>query len=391
MNQIPIPNQNQTQNTTHIREHIGLVTNDTSTSQLCFLISPLKNKASVEKTEYVVLDHPTYGDTCQIIAEITDIRAYEEVVGGSISDKTAGNMVATAQIIGYINQQEQNKPIHQLLTPPNPGSRVYIPLADFLEDTFTRDTDGKQYSNPICIGNIETTAPTDSENKRPLKFYLNAETLTTTHTLITAKDGAGKTHTAKIIIEEIVRKTQTPIVILDPHGEYKTLGENTNKPVQAIRLNQEKTDKDFTKLVQLNQITTLNAQELKPEEKYKTLNNQLSVLWNARIEKTIIPFLLIVEEAENLKNQTLESIAYEGTKHGIALLLIAKHPIELGGLILSQTSTQIMGRTTDNDDLDCLKNMAQDKTLLLPTLKQGQWIVSSVTTTRSMQVQVREQ
>jgi DNA helicase HerA-like ATPase len=390
MNQIPIPNQTQTQNTNRLREHIGLVTNDTSTTQLCFLISPLKNKASVEKTEYVVLDHPTYGDTCQIIAEITDIRAYEEVVGGSISDKTAGNMVATAKIIGYINQQEQNKPMHQLLTPPNPGSRVYIPLADFLEDTFTRGNSGKPYHTPIYIGNIETTAPTDSENKRPLKFCLNAETITNTHTLITAKDGAGKTHTASVIIEEIAQKTQHPIVILDPYNEYSKRGEHASRPVQSIGLNEEKTAKDPAKLVKNNTITTLNAQNLPPNEKQATFANYLEALWNAKLQKNISPFLLIVENAETLKNQTLETIAYEGTKHGVALILIAKHPTELGGKILTQTNTQLMGRTNDKDDLDYLKNIAGEKATMLPQLKRGQWIISTGYTTRPIQVQVRE-
>ena len=182
---------NQTQNTTHLKEHIGLVTNDTSTTQICFLVSPQKNKATVEKTEYIVLDHPIYGDTCQVIAEIIDIRGYEESVGGSITDKTAGNMFATAQIIGYTNQQEQNKPIRQLLTPPNPGSRVYIPFAEFLEDTFTRDTSGKTYQTPIHVGNTEKNAPINSEEKRVVNFYLNAETLTTTHTLIAHAHGRG--------------------------------------------------------------------------------------------------------------------------------------------------------------------------------------------------------
>ena len=376
---------------TRIKEHIGIVTNDTSTTQITFLITPLKNKTTVEKTDYVTLDHPAQGDTCAIIAEVTEIKSYEESMGTTLGDKNAGNLIATAQIIGYINLQEQNRPLRQLLTPPNPGSRVYLPYAEFLEDTFTRDTNGKPYQTPIHIGMMEATATVNNEHKKPVNYYLNAETLTTTHTLIAAADGAGKTHIATIITMEIANKTQHPIVILDPYNEYHTIATNTKKPVQTVTPNPDENAKDkLAKTIKPNQITTLNAEGLKPEEKHHTFTNYLAALWKARIEKTIPPFLLVVEDAEALKNETLEAIAYGGTKHGVALILIAKHPTELGAKILSQMSTQIMGRTTDKDDLDYLKNMAMEKAALLPQLKQGEWIINSTTTTRPTQVHARQ-
>ena len=363
-----------------------MVTNDTSTTHINFLVSPLKNKTTIEKTEYITLDHPTKGETNPIIAEVTEIKGYEEVVGTTLGDKNAGNLIATAQILGYINLAEQNRPIQKLLTPPTPGSRVYLPYAEFLEDTFTRDTNGKPYTTPIHIGAMEATATTTKETKKPINYYLNAETLTTTHTLITATDGAGKTHTAATIATEIANKTQHAIVILDPYGEYNPLKEHTNKPVQTITPNPDKTAKDPTKTIKPNQITTLNAEGLTPEEKRNLYTHHLKTLWKARLEKTVPPLLLIIEDAETLKNETLEAIAYEGTKHGIALILIAKHPTELGAKILTQTNTHIMGRTTDKDDLDYLKNMAQEKAALLPQLKQGEWIINSTTTARPTQI-----
>jgi DNA helicase HerA-like ATPase len=374
---------------TRIKEHIGMVTNDTSTTHISFLVSPLKNKTSMEKAEYVILDHPTKGETNPVIAEVTELKGYEEVVGSTLGDKNAGNLIATAQIIGYINLTEQNRPIQKLLTPPIPGSRVYLPYAEFLEDTFTRDTNGKPYTTPIHIGTMEATATTTKENKKPVDNYLNAEDITTKHTLITATDGAGKTHTATIIIEEIANKTQHATVILDPYGEYSTIKEHAKKPVQIITPNPDKTAKDPAKAIKSNQITTLNAEGLTPEEKQNLYTHHLKNIWKARLEKTIPPLLLVVEDAETLKNETLEAIAYEGTKHGIALILIAKHPTELGGKILTQTTTQIMGRTTDKDDLDYLKNIAQEKAALLPQLKQGEWIINSLTTTQPTQIRTK--
>jgi DNA helicase HerA-like ATPase len=376
---------------TRVREHIGIVTNDTSTTHINFLITPLKNKISVEKTDYIMLDHPTQGENNPILAEVTEVKGYEESAGTGTNGKTAGNLIATANIIGYINLQQQNRPIQKLLTPPNPGSRIYLPYAELLEDTFKRDIEGKPYATPIHIGIMEAAATT-KDNKKPLNYYLNAETLTTTHTLITGTAGTGKTQLANAIITEIANKTQHAIVVIDQHGEYKTLQQNT----KTTTLNPTKTTTEqetkhaLTKTIKPNQTTILNAEDITPEEKHNTLTQYLAALWKTRQEKTTPPFLLIIEDAETLKNQTLEALAYEGTKHGIALILIAKHPTELGGKILSQMTTQIMGRTTDKDDLDYFKNMAMEKTALLPQLKQGEWIINSITTTRPIQVRVKQ-
>ncbi len=41
-----------------IKEHFGLVTNDTSTTQLSFLVSPPKNRESIEKQNIICFNHP---------------------------------------------------------------------------------------------------------------------------------------------------------------------------------------------------------------------------------------------------------------------------------------------------------------------------------------------
>jgi Cdc6-like AAA superfamily ATPase len=253
-----------------------------------------------------------------------------------------------------------------------------------------RDVDGQPHTNPICIVEIETTAPVDSENKRPLKFHLNAETLTTPHTLITAKDGEGKTHTARTIAKELADKTQHAIVIMDPYNEYAETVKNPDKPIQIVAPNTDKTAKDASRNVRPNQTTILLAGGLTLKEKRDLYNQHLTMLWKARLEKTAPPFLLIAEDAESLKGETLDEIAYAGTKNGATLLLIAKHPTELGGNILSQTTTQITGRTTDKDDLNYLSNVVGEKTALLPKLKRGQWIISSASTIKPFQIETTE-
>jgi hypothetical protein len=48
-----------------------------------------------------------------------------------------------------------------------------------------------------------------------------------------------------------------------------------------------------------------------------------------------------------------------------------------------------MGRTTDKDDLDYLKNMAQEKAALLPQLKQGEWIINTPNHTQPTQIHAK--
>jgi DNA helicase HerA-like ATPase len=374
---------------TRVKEHLGIVTNDTSTTQFNFLVTPLKNRRIITKEDYVLLDHPIFGANCPTLARVNEVRSYEEVVGTTLSDKV-GRIIATADVIGYVNLEETIRPLRKLLTPPSPGCRIYMPYAEFLEDTFARDLNGHPLKQPIHLGTLENEATTTNENSKPINIYIDAEDLTTKHTLITAMDGAGKTHTATIIIEEIANKTTHPIVIIDPHGEYNNINKHITKPTQKITPNPNKTPKDPTHAIKNNQITILNAENLTPEEKHNALTHQIKTLWKARLNKTTPPFLLIVEDAENLKNDTLGAIAYEGTKHGIALILIAKHPAELGGKILSQTSTQIIGRTTDKDDIDDLKNMALEKTPRLPKLKQGEWIINGINTREPTEIITRK-
>ncbi len=134
-----------------IKENFGIVTNDTSTTQFNFLISPPKNRESIEKQDIVCLDHPTYGDACQILAEVKEVTSYEEVAGSTVGNRI-GKMLATAQIIGYIDLRNEDQPLSKLLAPPNPGSRIYMPYTSFLEDAFNRGTDGKPYTHPLHLG-----------------------------------------------------------------------------------------------------------------------------------------------------------------------------------------------------------------------------------------------
>ncbi len=377
-----------------IKEHFGLLSSETNTTQFSFLVSPPKNRETIEKQDIVCLNHPVYGDACQVLAEIKEITSYEEVAGSTIGDRI-GKRLAIAQIIGYIDLRNEAKPICKLLVPPNPGSRIYMPYASFLEDIFSRGTDGKACAQPVYLGKAEIFGASQEAGDQQIICYLDAVDLTSKHTLISALDGAGKTFTATVIIEELANKTSQPIVILDPNNEYSTVGtastsdKNYSFKSQTVIISADKENVDSAaKKIKERQITIITAENLSLSEKSEYYANILNALAKSRREKTVQPFLLVVEDAENLPVQAIQEILM--SKNGIATILITSHPTELGGKVLSKMVNQIVGRTSDPEDLAFLKNMISGSGEQLSSLEVGEWIVNGLNIIRPIRVQVRE-
>jgi len=368
-----------------IREHFGLVSNDTHTGQFCFLVSPPKNRASVEKHDYVLVDHPLFGEACQVLAVITDITSYEEVAGSTIGDKM-GKMLATAEIVGYIDLRNETRPMGKVLVPPNPGCRVYVPLKNFLEDILNRNAKGEVFKTPIQIGTFEGSSAEESGNNSEVKCFIDIQDFISKHTIITSVAGAGKTHTAKILIQEMSGKTSAQIILFDPYNEYSNA---LNTIAKTTELN-AKMDKDtLAKEIKKGQVTILNAHGLTLQEKRSFYIDSLQLLLKLRLEEKIKPLFLIIEEAENLKGETLDQVVAEGRKIGMFVCLLTTHPIELGGKILSQMGNQIIGKTTDKEDMEYLANMAGAANDYLPSLTLGEWIINGITANRPMKVHVK--
>ena len=267
------------------------------------------------------------------LAEIKEITSYEEVAGSTIGDRT-GKRSATAQIIGYIDLRNEAQPLRKLLVPPNPGSRIYMPYASFLEDVFSRGTDGKVCAQPLYLGKAEIFGASQETDDQQIICYLNAADLTSKHTLISALDGAGKTYTATVIIEELANKTSQPIVVLDPNNEYSTIStastSDKNYPFsfQTAIINADTENSDaIAKKIKQHQVTIITSENLTLTEKSEYYANILNALAKNRREKTIQPFLLVVEDSENLPLQAIQEILM--SKNGIAAILITSHPTVL--------------------------------------------------------------
>ena len=378
-----------------IKEHFGIVTNITGTNQLSFLISPPKNRGSIEKEDIICLDHPKYGDACQVLAEVNEITSYEEVAGSTVGDRV-GRLQATAQIIGYFDLRSQYRPLQKLLIPPHPGSRIYMPYAEFLEDLFKRGAEGKPHKTPLHLGKTEIAAASKEDGDEQLSFFLDSDDIAGKNTLISAIDGAGKTYAAKVIIEELANKTSWSFVVIDPNNEYAaetTASERDqirtfNFQTVIINLDSLKSSEDLiTKKIKQNQLVTITGENLMLEEKNKSYSRILNVLAGWRRQKTTPPFVLVVEDAENLSQQAIqENLSLKNS----ATVLITSHPSLLGGETLSKMQTQIIGRTTDPKDMKYLQNVIGNNHEQLLSLGIGEMVINGLNVMRPTKIHVKQ-
>ena len=100
------------------------------------------------------------------------------------------------------------------------------------------------------------------------------------------------------------------------------------------------------------------------------------------------PLLIVLEEAHNylkagensISSRTVQTIAKEGRKYGVGLLLITQRPSELDETVLSQCGTLIALRMSNAKDRGHIKSAVQDELQtmvdLLPSLRTGEGLIS---------------
>jgi len=100
------------------------------------------------------------------------------------------------------------------------------------------------------------------------------------------------------------------------------------------------------------------------------------------------PLLVVLEEAHNylkagensISSRTVQTIAKEGRKYGVGLLLVTQRPSELDETVLSQCGTLIALRMNNSKDRGHISSAVQDELQtmidLLPSLRTGEGIIS---------------
>jgi hypothetical protein len=125
-------------------------------------------------------------------------------------------VTAVCQVLGYesIGGNAQGK-LNQLRYPAQPATSAYRPI----KGDIARIVLGELQQKHNRALDIATLA-----NRSDIDVMVDGHAIVTRHLAILAMTGAGKSVTARRLIEELAKK-QYPIVIFDPHGDYTGLGE----------------------------------------------------------------------------------------------------------------------------------------------------------------------
>ncbi|MDE0424293.1 MAG: ATP-binding protein [Candidatus Poribacteria bacterium] len=124
---------------------------------------------------------------------------------------------AVCQVIGYeqLTTGGWSGKLESLRYPPKPATRAYGPDPADLKRVLV----GKLEDESQSAINIATLS-----NRDNVDVEVDGNAIVTRHLAILAMTGAGKSWTARRIIEQLADKNY-PMVIFDPHGDYTRLGE----------------------------------------------------------------------------------------------------------------------------------------------------------------------
>ncbi|OLS14849.1 MAG: putative ATPase [Promethearchaeota archaeon CR_4] len=136
----------------------------------------------------------------EIITKSTALEAVRKIIANNLANvKTWGE----AQVLGY--KHPKSKRVVLPRKAAIPGSAIYLASDEFLQQFFTFPE-----KNALNVGNLI------SRQKVPVS--LNIEGLNR-HLAILAQTGAGKSYTTGVLLEELLEKGAT-VVVLDPHSDY---------------------------------------------------------------------------------------------------------------------------------------------------------------------------
>ncbi|MFW5907589.1 MAG: ATP-binding protein [Candidatus Natronoplasma sp.] len=191
---------------------VGVTFGDVGTTSLKFNVS-----TSVDKGEYVQISHPDIG---WVLGQIDKVERKTDLSVEKARELNNGNevdiddtVVAKINIIGY---RDDNGLLRVPGNPFRAGEPVYL-----AEEELIREVLGlKESREGAFIGKLRG---------HDIKVNMNINTIAQKHLSVLAKTGSGKSYTAGVIIEEMLKNNVT-MVILDPHGEYSSLAKAGNPP-----------------------------------------------------------------------------------------------------------------------------------------------------------------
>lgn len=186
--------------------------------------------------EFITYQMEIEGAERTVLARITDRRAIRLYPGSFLADPEIDPQIVsstvgysgnnsnlselTAEIIGYFDSGF-NDFMNPRIPPPT-GTPLYLADSAYLAKVLSRAEQNR-------IGSA-TMGWLSSRQAESVPITIDVDAVTSTHLAIIASTGAGKSYTASVLVEEMLHaKNRAAVLVIDPHGEYSTLNEISNK------------------------------------------------------------------------------------------------------------------------------------------------------------------
>lgn len=115
-------------------------------------------------------------------------------------------------------------------------------------------------------------------------------------------------------------------------------------------------------LIETGKATIINLKGVAPDIQQLIVKRLATVAFEMRKKGTVPPMMMVVEEAHNycpqgvsvLSSKPLATIASEGRKFGLGLMVISQRPAKIDKNVLSQCGTQIILKVTNPNDVKAI-------------------------------------
>jgi DNA helicase HerA-like ATPase len=189
-------------------DFVGLIYGDVGSTKFNFTV----DAHNLRKFDYVAAPH----EEGYVLAQVMDIKGYSDLkFEDAITIKSNGSVPpiksdvsAYAEVIGFRDKEGH---LQAPRSPFEAGAQITLAHEDLIRHVLGLQAE-KQ--NGAYLGLLKG---------HDLPVYLNIDSLVQKHICILAKTGGGKSYACGVLIEELLKK-KIPLVIIDTHGEYISLG-----------------------------------------------------------------------------------------------------------------------------------------------------------------------
>ena len=123
-------------------------------------------------------------------------------------------------------------------------------------------------------------------------------------------------------------------------------------------------------LIEQGKTTIINLKGVSPDIQQMIVKRLATVAFEMRKKNLVPPMMMVVEEAHNycpqgtavLSSKPLATIASEGRKFGLGLMVISQRPAKIDKNVLSQCGTQIILKVTNPNDVKAISQSIEGLT-----------------------------